>query len=68
MQSLEKRIAALEQAKPEVANLEVFLITPKDGETNEQAIRKAGHDPDAANTMFVCFVGIEPNESASCTA
>ena len=60
MQSIERRIAALEaDAGGEASNLTVVQIFPKEGETDDDAIRKAGHDPDAPHTMFVCFVGLK---------
>ncbi len=62
MQSLEKRIATLEaSANAEDRNLTVVQVFPKDGETTEEAIRRAGHDPDAPATLFVCFVALKPN-------
>lgn len=60
MQKLEKRIAALEtKINAEASNFTVVETFPKDGETHDDAIRKAGHDPDAPNTLFICFVALK---------
>lgn len=60
MQSLERRITALEsQADSESGNLTVRLVCVEAGETNEQAIERAGHSPAEENTLFVCLVGLE---------
>ena len=61
MQNIERRLTALEaNATAEASNLTVVQVFPKDGETTEEAIRKAGHDPDATDIMFVCFVALKP--------
>ena len=64
MQSLERRITALEsQADSEGGSLTVRLVAVEAGETNEQAIERAGHSPDEEKTMFVCLVGLEPRSN-----
>lgn len=65
MQSLERRITALESLNPKDGEpLTVRLVTVEAGETKEQAILRAGHSPDAPRTMFVCLVGMEPRSPA----
>ena len=62
MQNLEKRIAALEaNASTDSNYFTVVQIFPEDGESSEQAIRRAGHNPDAPDTMFICFVAMTAN-------
>lgn len=59
MQSLERRISALEsRADSEGKYLTVRLVCVEPGETNEQAIERAGHSSDEENTRFVCLVGL----------
>ena len=66
MQSLERRIAALESQNPRDGEpLTVRLVTVEAGETKEQAIRRAGYSPDADRTMFVCLVGMEARSPAA---
>ena len=60
MHRLERRIAALEAtATADACNLTVVQIFPKDGETDDEAIRQAGYEPDAPNSMFICMVAMK---------
>lgn len=59
MQSLERRIAALEQeANKGVASLIVRYIYPEPGQSSKDAIRAAGYDPDEAGVTHICFVAL----------
>jgi len=56
MQSLERRITALEsQTDSEGASLAVRLAPVEAGEAIEQAITRAGYDPDAPGMFYVCM-------------
>ena len=60
MPNLDKRIAVLEsKADSSNRNLKVCLVPVESGESNEQAILRAGHSPDDESKMFVCLVGLE---------
>lgn len=62
MQNLERRIIALEtQANSNNGNLKVHLVPVASGETNEQAIVRAGHSPADERSMFVCLVALTAN-------
>lgn len=64
MQSLERRITVLEnQASNEGGNLSVHLVPVEAGETNEQAILRAGYSPGDDGAMFVCLVELEPTKN-----
>ena len=55
MQSIERRIAALESNSSAVdASLKVVFVEA--GETEADAIKRAGYPPDAADVMCVVFV------------
>ena len=57
MQNLERRITALEsQADSEGGSLTVRLVRVEAGEASEQAITRAGYDPDAPGMFYVCMV------------
>jgi hypothetical protein len=57
MPSLERRIAALEaEADKGATHMRVHIVGVKEGETSTEAIARAGHDPDAPDTLFVCLV------------
>ncbi len=55
MQSLEKRIAALEAAQP---NTSLKVVMMESGETEAQALQRVGYPPDAATVMFIELVGL----------
>ncbi|MDP2165110.1 MAG: hypothetical protein Q8K21_13000 [Hydrogenophaga sp.] len=62
MQKLERRISALEtQADSKSGNLKVHLVPVASGETNAQAIVRAGHSPADEKSMFVCLVALGAN-------
>ena len=53
MQSLEKRIAALEtESTDEVPKFVIVRV----GETKAEALKREGHPPDAVNVRYVVFV------------
>lgn len=57
MQNLERRITALEsQADSASGSITVRLVPVEAGETSEQAITRAGYDPDAPGMFYVCLV------------
>ena len=55
MQSTERRVAALE-IKASAVDASLKLVFVDDGETKADALRRAGHPPDAADVMCVVFV------------
>ena len=55
MQTIEKRVAALE-AKACEGNSSFNVVLAMDGETPAQAREREGFAPDAANVMCVVFV------------
>lgn len=66
MQSLERRITELEsQTNAKSKNLKVRLVPVEPGESNEQAITRAGYSPEDDETMFVCLVGLERSPQSS---
>lgn len=57
MQSIERRIAALEnQVSAANANLKVVLVCVRDGETEAEAMARAGCVPDDPGVMCVLLV------------
>jgi hypothetical protein len=57
MQSLERRVCALESQVTTI-NANVFIVPVMAGETSEQAIKRAGYEPDAPGIFFVCLVAM----------
>ena len=55
MQSLEKRIVALE-GQSSTVDVSLKLVFVEDGETSAEAMSRAGYLPDAANVICVVFV------------
>ena len=55
MQSIERRVAALESKANAIDGL-LKLVFVEDGESNADALKRAGYAPDAANVMLVVFV------------
>lgn len=55
MQAIEKRVAALE-AKASEGNSSFKLVLVNDGETPDQAMKREGFAPGAANVLCVVFV------------
>lgn len=59
MSNIERRITALEShANSKGGNLKVCLVPVESGESNEQAIVRAGHSPADEKSMFVCLVAL----------
>ena len=55
MQSIERRVAALE-ARASAVDASLKLVFLDDGESEAAALERAGHPPDAADVMCVVFV------------
>jgi hypothetical protein len=62
MPSLDARLKELETKMTPPMSLNVVFIHPKEGESNRAAIIREGHDPDAENTKYICFVGMDWDE------
>lgn len=56
MKQIESRVSKLEQKS---APCGVKLIMAEDGETDEQAIRRAGFEPDAPNVQYLVLSFID---------
>ena len=55
MQSIERRVAALE-ARASAVDASLKLVFLDDGETRADALKRAGYSPDAADVLCVVFV------------
>ena len=54
MQNIERRVAALE-AEAHAGDGSIKVIVAEDGETEADALRRAGYPPDAADVWCVVF-------------
>lgn len=59
MQNLERRIHALEErASRSSDSMLVHLIAVREGESNEDAIKREGFSPEATDAFYICLTAL----------
>lgn len=60
---IERRLQKLENAAAaQGGSLTPYMIFPKDGESHDAAIVRAGHDPEDPKKLFLMIVPVQPTK------